>query len=91
MNKPKVHVPKIRPAKKKPRQRTAILTYMLDSGWHTLEDIAFATGYSTPSVSARLRDLRKACYGSFWVGRRYAGTQGRCLWEYAVSVDEPKE
>lgn len=43
---------------------------MRDGQWRTLYEIAHATGCTTQSVSARLRDLRKPRYGSHPVERR---------------------
>ena len=38
--------------------------------WYTLNDLALATGCPAPSVSARLRDLRKPKFGSQEVQRK---------------------
>jgi hypothetical protein len=51
-------------------QLQAVYNEMMDGGWHTLAAVAVATGASEASVSARLRDLRKARFGSFTVVRR---------------------
>lgn len=56
--------------------------------WYTLNDLALATGCPAPSVSARLRDLRKPKFGSQEVQRR------RCdegLWEYRVVPTKREE
>lgn len=46
---------------------------VLDGRWHTLGDISRRTGDPTPSVSARLRDLRKKRFGGHRIDRRYVG------------------
>lgn len=51
-------------------QLERVAAYMSDGNWRTLYAIAHATGCSTQSVSARLRDLRKERYGSRIVSRR---------------------
>lgn len=58
---------------------------MLDGEWHTLRELADACGGSEASISARLRDLRKARFGAMDVQReRVSGG----LWRYRV-VREP--
>lgn len=54
---------------------------MLDGEWRTLAQIARRAGGSEAGVSARLRDLRKARFGSFTVERERGG-EG--LWWYRV-------
>jgi hypothetical protein len=44
---------------------------MLDGRWRTLGEIAAAVAGSEAAVSARLRDLRKAKYGSHLIERRH--------------------
>jgi hypothetical protein len=61
-----------------------VRTVMLDHQWHTLADLA-GSGDPQASVSARLRDLRKAKFGGFHIERRYV-TAG--LWEYRLLADE---
>ena len=53
-----------------------------DGQWHTLSDLALITGDPTPSISARLRDLRKAKFGGHVITRRYVD---RGLWEYRLA------
>lgn len=43
---------------------------MSDEVWRTLRQISDATGGSEASVSARLRDLRKARFGGYVVDRK---------------------
>ena len=50
--------------------------------WWTLAQLARATGFPEASVSARLRDLRKAKFGSFNVERKYVE---RGIWAYRVT------
>jgi len=59
---------------------------MRDSQWRTLEEIAELTGDGQASISARLRDLRKLCFGSHIVERRRRGDAKRGLFEYRVLV-----
>ena len=51
-------------------------------GWLTLAEIAKYTGYPEASVSARLRDLRKAKFGGYNVERKYVE---RGIWAYRVT------
>ena len=48
-----------------------VLAHLRDGCWHTLADIALATGDPEASVSARLRDLRKPRFGSHTIERQY--------------------
>lgn len=58
-----------------------VMALMEDQEWRTLAGISAITGYPTPSVSARLRDLRKPRYGRFVVERKYVA---HGLFEYRV-------
>lgn len=54
-------------------QREAVKKLMLDGEWRSLPDIAAgikASDASIPSISARLRDLRKAQYGGHTIDKR---------------------
>lgn len=51
-------------------QLTAVFSVMRDAKWRTLTELSSITGASEASVSARLRDLRKARFGSHTVNRR---------------------
>ena len=64
------------------RQMQAVWKVVQDKEWHTLYEISEKTGEPEQSVSARLRDLRKARFGNHDVMRRYLG-EG--LWEYRVA------
>ena len=57
---------------------------MHDGEWRTLQRIVLACGGSEASVSARLRDLRKAKWGAHTVERR-RHPDGHGLWLYRVS------
>ena len=46
---------------------------MQDGNWHSLRELAEQTGGSEPSVSARLRDLRKKRFGAHVVERARIG------------------
>lgn len=55
---------------------------MADGRWRTLAQIKKACGGSEASVSARLRDLRKARFGGLSIERRRYGASAGGLWEY---------
>jgi len=55
------------------RQHEVIRDLMLDGRWRTLADIATLTGYPESSISAQLRHLRKARFGSHRVGKEHRG------------------
>lgn len=65
------------------KQHASVLGLMKDGRWRTLERISEVTGIKEPSVSARLRDLRKPQHGSYTVDRNHLG---KGLWEYRVLV-----
>jgi len=52
--------------------------------WLTLSEIERATGYPQNSISAQLRHLRKARFGSYDVTKRRRGEPKAGLWEYRV-------
>lgn len=52
-------------------QARDVYDYMKHGQWRTLADISANTGHPEPSVSARLRDLRKPTLGGMTVERRY--------------------
>jgi hypothetical protein len=47
-----------------------VFSYMRDSKWHTLREVAQSVGGSESGVSARLRDFRKERFGGHTVERR---------------------
>jgi hypothetical protein len=55
---------------------------MLDGRWRTLAAVSKALGYPEASVSARIRDMRKAKFGEFVVERKH---HSRGLWYYRVA------
>lgn len=63
------------------RQAQLVFDVVKDGRWRTLHAIAEQTGEPEASVSARLRDLRKARFGGHSVDRRYIA-QG--VWEYRL-------
>lgn len=58
------------------RQRDIILALMKDGHERTLSDIEKATGEPQASISARLRDFRKAKFGAWVVQRRRLKADG---------------
>lgn len=71
------------------RQLALVRGLMADGRWRTLEQISTATDAPAPSVSARLRDLRKEKFGGHVVERRRCGeTSG--LFEYRVLLHRSK-
>lgn len=67
------------------RQARTVYDVMIDGHWRTLSEIARCTGEPEPSISARLRDLRKPRFGSHTVERRYIACG---LWEYRVLLPQ---
>jgi hypothetical protein len=66
-------------------QLVAVREVMRDGRWRTLETISGLVGAPEASVSARLRDLRKARFGSWTVERRRI-VAGAGLHEYRVTA-----
>lgn len=62
-----------------------VFNVMLDGQWHTLADLAEASGGSEAGVSARLRDFRKERFGGHTVERQ-RGASG--LWFYRLVVQK---
>jgi hypothetical protein len=62
-------------------QLVRVWRFMGDKQWHTLGEIEEKLGYPQASISARLRDLRKARFGEWRVKRRYVR---RGLFEYKL-------
>lgn len=54
--------------------------------WLTLDEIHQATGDPHASISAQLRHLRKARFGSHKIDKRPRGDRGHGLWEYRLCV-----
>jgi hypothetical protein len=77
-------------------QLRRIWDVIADGAWHTLHEIAAATGDPEASVSAQLRHLRKPRFGQHTVERRTRGLREHGLYEYrlvtgGVSVQEAIE
>jgi hypothetical protein len=72
-----------------PPQREEIRDLMLSASecgaWHTLLEIHRMTGHGEASISAQLRNLRKAQYGSYVLEKRPRGERCHGLWEYKLS------
>lgn len=56
---------------------------MKDGQWRTAEEISRITGDPTPSIQARVRDLRKAKFGAYFVESR---RRDKALWEWRVGA-----
>jgi hypothetical protein len=70
------------------RQLTRVLAAMRDQAWHTLAELERATGDPQPSISARLRDLRKDKFGGYVIERTYVSDG---LWQYRLVVSVLQE
>ena len=68
------------------KQLLAVRAAMIDGVWRTLDEISQATGFPQASISARLRDLRKARFGRYDVERR---RRTQATFEYRVSSQKP--
>jgi hypothetical protein len=64
------------------KQMTAVLGALGEGGWWTLEGLSRATGAPEASVSARIRDLKKARFGSHKIESQYVR---RGLWQYRMA------
>jgi hypothetical protein len=62
-------------------QLTAVYSIIKDGQWRTLSQIAEQAGAPEPSVSARLRDLKKQKFGSYQIEKQYLGSG---LWQYRM-------
>lgn len=69
------------------RQYRRVFDLMKGGFWWTLRDLEETTGYSSASISARIRDMRKERFGGHTVERRYVD-HGE--WEYRLLVAEEK-
>ncbi len=65
-------------------QLKRIWDLMLDGHWRTLSEIEALTGTPHSSVSAQLRNLRKAEFGSHDFIKRSRGNRSSGLWEMKV-------
>lgn len=66
-------------------QHHRVAVFMKDGLWHTLAEIAQATGDPEASISARLRDLRKPHFGAYIIQREYVE---RGLFRYRMLVGQ---
>ena len=64
-------------------QIAAIHALMEDGEWRTLREIADFTGYGEASISAQLRNLRKAPH-AMTIEKRPRGERSAGLWEYRL-------
>lgn len=64
-----------------------VYSFMSDSKWHTLREIAEATGDPESSVSAQLRHLRKQRFGSHEIEKVYISNG---LYKYKLKKEEIK-
>lgn len=70
-------------------QLDEVRSYMIrNPGFHSLDEIAVATGHPTASISARLRDLRKTKFGGYTIHRRL---RSKGLYEYQLAYPAPPE
>lgn len=67
-----------------------VFDVMKDARFRTLDEIHELTGDPHASISAQLRHLRKARFGSHTVKRRYRGDRSRGLYEYQLIVREQR-
>ena len=74
-----------RDARRLAGQQARVVSFMRSGAWHTLAEIAEATGDPEASVSSRLRDCRKARFGSYVIEREYVM---RGLWRYRLKVGQ---
>ncbi len=71
------------------KQHERVKDLMLDGVWRTLEEISESINAPSSSVSAQLRHLRKARFGSYIVHKRTRGHRNTGLYEY--QVEKPKD
>ena len=60
-----------------------VMLAIKDGQWKTLEEVSEITGDTTPSISARLRDLRKPQFGGHTILRRKVNAN---LFEYKIEL-----
>jgi len=66
-------------------QQQRVLAFLSDGKFHTLSEIAKATGTPESTVGSRVRDCRKSKWGSYIVETR---RRSKGLWEYKLSAPE---
>lgn len=67
------------------KQHQQIFALMRDANWRTLAEIEAATGHPPASISAQLRHMRKARFGSHTIEKHYRGSG---LFAYRLIVNE---
>ncbi len=67
------------------KQRALILAYMSNGAWWTLAELSEVTGFPEASISARVRDFRKAQYGAHEVDRERVAA-GHGLFRYRLRM-----
>lgn len=65
-------------------QMGKVYSFMSDSQWHTLQEIAKAIDEPEASISAQLRHLRKPRFGNYIVSKQRRGDQHSGLFEYRL-------
>lgn len=68
-------------------QLERIFSLMKDGSWRTLYEISEFTGDPEASISAQLRHLRKARFGSHTVEKQPRGERAIGLYEYRLIVN----
>ena len=66
------------------RQLNLVFDLMKDANWRTLSEISARTNCPEASISARLRDLRKAKFGQHSVKRQRRGHWSEGVFEYQL-------
>lgn len=66
------------------RQLDKVEHVMIDGRWRTLSELSKLIDAPTPSISARLRDLRKPRFGGYDVQRRQRTMAAKGTYEYRV-------
>jgi hypothetical protein len=67
------------------KQFKRVWDVMVRGEWLTLSEVALESGDPITSISARLRDFRKARFGAHVVDRRRKGDAKMGLWEYRLT------
>lgn len=67
-------------------QLLRVKSCMADGAWRTLAEIETVTGDPQASISAQLRHLRKARFGSYKVDKRPRGERCHGLFEYRLTT-----
>jgi predicted transcriptional regulator len=69
------------------KQQESIYEFMRDGKWASLSQIESATGHPQASISAQLRNLRKAKFGGHQVITRHIHGTGRGNYEYQLTLN----